>query len=149
MKFDPTNKYKKRLINLLKKIKAEGDINDTLYKKMFPTGAAGPKFYRVPNIHKRDMPPRLIVSSRGTTTYEAAKELARILRPFVGKTPYHIKNMKDFVDQIHGIQLQQGECVSSYDVSVPFASVSTDPAISIIKESWIKIKNSIPDHPWH
>ena len=29
IKFDPTNKYKKRLINLLKKIKPEEGINDT------------------------------------------------------------------------------------------------------------------------
>ena len=36
IKFDPTNKYKKRLINLLKKMKAEGGTIDTLYKKMYP-----------------------------------------------------------------------------------------------------------------
>ena len=53
IKNDPTNKYKKRLINLLKQIKAEGGINDTLYKKMYPTGAAAPKLYGLPKIHKR------------------------------------------------------------------------------------------------
>ena len=118
---------------MLKKIKAGGGIDDTLYKKMYPTGAAEPKFYGMPKILKRDIPLRPIVSSRGTTTYEAAKELARILRPLVDKTPYHIKNTKDFVDQIHDIQLQQGECVSSYDVSALLTSVPTDPAINIIK----------------
>ena len=81
----------------------------------------------------RDIPLRPIVSNRGTTSYEATKELARILRPLVGKTTYHIKNSKDFVNQIHGMQLQQGECISSYDVSALFTSVPTDPALNIIK----------------
>ena len=38
IKTDPTNKMKNKLINLLKKIKAEGGISDHLYKKMYPTG---------------------------------------------------------------------------------------------------------------
>ena len=35
---DPTTKYKNRLINLLKSIKAEGGINDTTYRRLYPTG---------------------------------------------------------------------------------------------------------------
>ena len=54
---------------------------------MYPTGAVPPKFYGIPKIHKRDVPLRPIVSSRGSTNYEVAKELARILRPLVGSSP--------------------------------------------------------------
>ena len=43
------------------------------------------------------------------------------------------KNTRDFVGQIQGIQLQQGECVSSYDVSALYTSVPIDPAINIIR----------------
>ena len=39
---DPTNKYKTRLIALLKSIKAEGGINETTYKKLYPTGQVPP-----------------------------------------------------------------------------------------------------------
>ena len=56
MKKDPTNKLKNKLINLLKKTKAEGGINDQIYKKMYPTGAVAPKFYGLPKIHKRPPP---------------------------------------------------------------------------------------------
>ena len=55
LKADPTNKMKNKLISLLKKIKAEGGINDNLYKKMYPTGAVPPKVYGLPKIHKRDI----------------------------------------------------------------------------------------------
>ena len=56
IKTDPTNNLKNKLINLLKKTKVEGGTNDQLYKKMYPTGAVAPKFYRLPKIHKRDIP---------------------------------------------------------------------------------------------
>ena len=80
---DPTNKLKTKLISLLKKIKADGGIEEQLYKKMYPTGAVAPKFYRLPKIHKRYIPLRPIISSRGLINYEVAKELSRILRPLV------------------------------------------------------------------
>ena len=54
---DPTNKLKTKLISLLKKIKAEGGIEEQVYKKMYPTGAVAPKFYGLPKIHERDIPP--------------------------------------------------------------------------------------------
>ena len=87
LKSDPTSKIKSKLINLLKKIKSEGGIDDTQYKKMYPTGAVPPKFYGLPKIHKRGIPLRPIVSSRGSSSYEMAKELARILKPLVGSPP--------------------------------------------------------------
>ena len=131
---DPTNKLKTKLINLLKKIKADGGIEDQLYKKMYPTGAVAPKFYGLPKIHKGDIPLRPIVSSRGSISYEVAKELARILRPLIGKSPHHIKNTGDFVQQVRGITLKPTECITSYDVSALFTSVPIEPAITIIKK---------------
>ena len=41
---DPTTRQKKRLVNLPKKIKAEGSIKEPTYRKMYPTGA-DPKNY--------------------------------------------------------------------------------------------------------
>ena len=75
------------MINLLKKIKSEGGIDDILYRKLYPTGAVTPKFYGLPKIHKDGIPLRPIVSSRGSISYEVAKELARILKPLVGSSP--------------------------------------------------------------
>ena len=129
---DPTNKLKK-LINLLKKIKAEGGINDQLCKKMYPTGAVASKLYGIPKIHRKDIFLRPIVSSRGSINYKVVKELSRILRPLVGNSPHHIKNTGDFVQQLKGITLQANECITSCDVSALFTSVPIDPAIYIIR----------------
>ena len=48
---DPANKCKKKLINLLKTIKAEGGIDNNTYKRLYPTGAVPPKYYGLPKIH--------------------------------------------------------------------------------------------------
>ena len=47
---------------------------------MYPTGTVAPMFNGLPKIHKRDVPLRPIVSSRGSINYEVAKKLARTLR---------------------------------------------------------------------
>ena len=100
---------------------------------MYPTGAVAPKFYGLPKIHKRDIPLRLIVASRGSTNYEVAKELSRILSPMVGNSPHPIKNTADFVQQLKGITLKANESIVSYDVSALFTSVPIDHAINIIR----------------
>ena len=67
---DPTNKYKNKLLTLLKKIKTEGGVDDATCRRLYPTGASPPKFYGLPNVHKTGMPLRPIVSSIGSVTYE-------------------------------------------------------------------------------
>ena len=63
-----------------------------------------------------------------------AKELAKILKPLVGKSPHHITSTQDFVEQAKQIILEPGDCLSSYDVSALFTSVPIDPALNIIKD---------------
>ena len=133
LKTDPTNRMKTELISLLKKIKSEGGIDDTQYKKMYPTGAVPPKFYGLPKIHKRGIPLRPIVSSRGSISYELAKELARILKPLMGSSPHYIKNTGDFIEHIKHVTLQANETITSYDVSALFTSVPIEAAINIIQ----------------
>ena len=47
---DPTNEQKARLINLLKRDKALGWIDENTYRCMVPSGTGSPKFYGLPNI---------------------------------------------------------------------------------------------------
>ena len=58
-----TNRYKNKLITLLKKIKTEGGMDDATYRRLYCTGASPPKFYGLPKVHKSGMPLRPIVSS--------------------------------------------------------------------------------------
>ena len=80
------------------------------------------------------MPLRPIVSSIGAVTYEASKELSRILKPLVGKSPYQVQNNKEFIQQIKGNKLRSDEIIMSYDAKALFTSVPIQPALKIIKE---------------
>ena len=131
---DPTNTIKNKLINILKNIKTKTGLGTNTYKSMYPTGCVPPKFYGLPKIHKPDTPLRPIVSSCGSVTYGVAKELAKILKSLVGKSPHHINSTQDFVEQAKQFKLEPGECLSSYDVSALFTSVPIDPALKIIKD---------------
>ena len=134
LKTDPTNKYKNKLVGLLKTIKAEGGIDDITYKRLYPTGAVLPKYYVLPKVHKPGMPLRPIISSIGSVTHSTAKELARIIKALVGGSQHHVKNNMDFIQSIEGIQLKSDECMMSFDVESLFTSVPIEPSIEIIKK---------------
>ena len=113
---DATNKYKNKLISPVKKIKTEGGIDEVTYIRFYPTGASPAKFYGLPKVHKTGMPLRPIVSSIGTVTYETSKELSRILKPLVGRSPHQVQNNKEFIQQIEDIKLSSDDIIMSYDV---------------------------------
>ena len=138
IQWDRTNTIKNKLINILKGVKSQTGLSNQTYKAMYPIGCVPPKFYGLPKIHKPDTPLRPIVSSCGSVTYGVAKELAKILKPLVGKSPHHIYSTQDFVEQVRHITVVPGECLSSYDVSAHFTSVPKDPALQIIKDLLVK-----------
>ena len=144
---DPTNKQKNKLIQILKKIKEEGGVSEATYKKVYPTGAGIPKFYGLPKIHKAGVPLRPIVSSRGSVSYNIAKELAKILKPLAGRTIYSVHNTQDFAEQMRTIKLMPDECITSYDVKALFTSVPIEPSIKIIKQHLKKTKKYIRELP--
>ena len=53
---DPTNKLKAKLVTLLRKIKRETGLEESIYKYMYPTGCTSPKFYGLAKIHKTNTP---------------------------------------------------------------------------------------------
>ena len=131
---DPTKTIKDELINILKRVKNQTDLDNIAYKSMYLTGCVPPKFYGLPKIHKPDTPLRSIMSSCGSVIYGVAKELTKILKPLVGKSPHHIHSTQDFVEQVKQFTLAPGECLSSYDVSALFTSVPVDPALNVITD---------------
>ena len=129
---DPTTKLKSRLISKLKKIKLDTRMEDTTYRRMYPTGAVIPKFYGLPKVHKENTPLRPIVSSIGSVSYGVSKEIARIIKPLVGSTEHHVNNSKEFIEEIKKMKLEEGECITSYDVSALFTSIPIPSALDII-----------------
>ena len=101
---------------MLRKIKADTGMQENTYRKMYPTGASSPKFYGLPKIHKKNIPLRPIVLSIGSVTYGVAEEIARIIKPLMGTSEHHVNNTKEFADEIRKTKLEEGECITSYDL---------------------------------
>ena len=133
LKSDPTNKYRKELVEKLKELKDKNKISLDLYRKLYPTMDQPPRFYGLPKVHKAGYPLRPIVSSIGTISYGCAKYLAKVLSPLVGRTIHHVQNSEDFVKEIRGISLEEDEELRSYDVTALFTSVPVDKALDIIE----------------
>ena len=53
---DPTNKLKNKLINTLRKIKADTGIQENILRSMYPIGASSPKFYGLPKCARKISP---------------------------------------------------------------------------------------------
>ena len=107
-------------------------MDDVTYRRLYPTGASPPKFYGLPKVHKSGMPLRPIVSSIGSVTYETSKELSRILKPLVGRSPHHVQNNQEFLTQLGDIQMGPDDIIMSYDVKALFTSVPIKPLLKII-----------------
>ena len=76
---------------------------------------------------------RPIVSSVDSVTYNAAKHIAYIIGPLIGKSKHHIVNSQDFVNKIRDIKLQENETITSYDVSALFTCVPPDEAVQVVR----------------
>ena len=124
----------KNITSLLRKWKkGSNPPPKALYHRIYPTTEEVPKLYGLPKIHKAGAPLRPIVSSIGSITYNAAKVLAEILNPLVGKTPHHVKNSADFVEKIRNLEVPPVHKIISYDVSALFTSIPVDDAVRVVR----------------
>ncbi|CAH1267006.1 Hypp3654 [Branchiostoma lanceolatum] len=128
---NPTKKLKGRLQRKLRKIKKAGHLDQKVYDIVYPTSDATPRFYATPKIHKDPLKMRPIVSGINSITYHLARHLADLLKPLVGQTAEHIKNSKDLVTKVKGIKLEDGEVLTSFDVTALFTSVPGEEVVQM------------------
>ncbi len=129
---DPTTQYTSKVVSVLKDIKLTGAFEERTYRQLYPTSCVVPRFYGLPKVHKRDVPLRPIVASRGSITYETAKFVARILAPLVGKNGFSLKNSSEMVRELRECTLDETDVLVSYDVTALFTSVPVDQSLDII-----------------
>ena len=82
--------------------------------------------------HKKNILLKEIVCSRGSVTYGVSKELVRICEPLMKQSTHHIHNTWEFIENIKNIKYSTGKCITLYDVTAVFTSVSVGPYIKII-----------------
>ena len=56
------------------------------------------------------------------------------MKPLVGRSPYHVHNNQDLLEDFKSLKLGKDECLMSFDVKALFTSVPIQPAIQIIQK---------------
>ena len=105
-----------------------------LYRRLHLSASTCPKFYGLPKIHKPNDPLRPIVASRGSTTYNLAQHLTKILKPLVSNTPHHVINSSSFIQEIKDLHLGPNDVLISFDLVSLFTNVPVDETCDIIKQ---------------
>ena len=106
------------------------------YNQLLSTGNSSPpaRFYGLPKIHKANCPMCPIVSACGTSTYNLAKYLTKILKVYIGHSSSFVKDSKDLMDKLQSIKLQDNEELVSFDVSALFTSIPVNQALDVINQ---------------
>ena len=138
------------------------------YNQLLPTGNSSPpaRFYGLPKIHKANCPMCPIVSACGTSTYNLAKYLTKILKVYIGHSSSFVKDSKDLTDKLQSIKLQDNEELVSFDVSALFTSIPVNQALDVINQliiqhqtnmdfkykvgkAWYEVADHLGKMSWH
>ena len=97
---DPTREIKDEITKHLRDMKEEGEIDNKLYLRLLPTKTQIPRMYGLQKIHKENYPLREIVDGNGGVTKDIHKYISSVIKQYVGKSDYYVKNSKHFIDMV-------------------------------------------------
>ncbi len=146
---NPTSRVEAKVSTALRECVRKGHITGKKHLTLAHQFTSPPQIYGLPKIHKEGIPFRPIVAAIGSPTHQLARELARILPPLASKSPSHVRNSKDFVNQILQISLEETDVMASFDVVSLFTRVPVDEALLVIsqrlqQDDTLKDRTSIP-----
>ena len=123
----PVLKEEERITSLLKTMKNNNKISESLYAKMKPIGSQPPRLYGLAKIHKPDVPVRPVLSMPGSAYYKIAVQVAEWLS--VVKECNINCSSKTISDSLSDLNLQGDEELVSFDVTSLYTNVPVYEAI--------------------
>lgn len=79
-----------------------------------------------------------------TSTYEVAKYLASLLKLFLGKTDFHVKNSATLAQSLDEVQISSEDLLFSLDVVFLFTRVPLEPTLALLEPVSYHSRYSIP-----
>lgn len=137
---DPFYTLEKTQISIVKDLlkKKYIDLKEKRFLSQQPSNL--PRISGYPKIHKPNIPLRPVVSTIGAPSYNISKFCAAILNNLRSENTYNISNTYEFLDKIKPINVQNHHTLFSLDVQSLYTSISSEHAITALKEKWDIIK---------
>ena len=130
--------YKRKLVEILKRLKSEEKIDESQYRLLFPTAENIPRMYCTTKIHKAGNPIRPIVDYIGSIGHQTSKARAEILSPLVGTSEHHVVNSKTLAEEMVGVMVDDGDIFNSHGV-VSLLTNTPINALTSLRSDWTMI----------
>lgn len=140
LKEDPTNKIEAKCNRLITQWKNQEFITIHTAKRLRRYNSLIAKMYGQIKIHKEGNPPRPVVASIQSPTYNLSKWYAEILKNVTGKTRRSIKNSTQFKEKMDNVRLPDGYVLVSLDVISLFTKIPKELVYLALDKNWFKIK---------
>ena len=126
--YHPLLRKEKELESLVRRI-LPAEVVDSVR----PSGSRLARLYGLPKTHKQQLAMRPILSATNTYNFALAKWLDDKLKP-LSINQYTITDTFEFVNEVHGLAINSGDMVVSFDVSSLFTNVPLEETIHILAD---------------
>ena len=123
----------KQVNKLLWRFAKENKSSGPTYYQLKCDKSVTPKIYRLPKLHKTEIPLRPIVSFIGPPIYCLSKFLVDILSPLL-TFELSVKNSFEFAKFVNNFQCNDDECLVSFDVMSLFTSIPTPDVLQLVSD---------------
>ena len=138
----PVLKEEEDIVNVLKSLKANGEIDDVLFSKLKPRGSQPPRLYGLAKVHKPDVPMRPVLSMPGSAYFKIAKQVTDWLS-VVDECKIQ-SSTQSISESLKSVELEEDEVIVSFDVTSLYTNVPVHEAIDICTELLFSGKYQLP-----
>ena len=124
---NPILKEEERIISILKQMNSQGKLDESLMKKLQPSGSQPPRLYGLAKIHKDDVPLRPVLSMPGSPYHKIALQISEWLS--VVEECKINSSTKEISDSLQDIRLPIDHVLVSFDVTSLYTNVPVLEAI--------------------
>ena len=122
-------------------------VEDSVYRKIVPSGSQPGKLYGLCKVHKANHPMRPVISMDGTAEYALVKYLVYFIKPNINVS-YTVNSTNAFIEKLQEFQFSSSDHSVSFDVSSLYTNVPLYEIIELIPMKVYSVRSKmIPSFP--
>lgn len=112
-------------------------------RRLKSNGAHPPRIYMQIKTHKQNHPPRPVVSTPGSPTYNLTQFMQQILRTVPTNSTLNIKNSLELKEELDPLDIPADYIMASFDVVSLYTNIPQNEAIQAAMRRWPQITTSL------